>query len=64
MRTVSFPAQIELPAIQYRDFVAAGGAINYGGDIKASYYHAATYAGRILSGEKRRSSWLSAVGNI
>lgn len=43
----------KLPAIyQYRDFVAAGGAMSYGGDIKDSYYKAGTYAGRILNGEK------------
>jgi putative ABC transport system substrate-binding protein len=45
--------EYKLPAIyQYRDFVAAGGAMSYGGDIKDSYYHAGTYAGRILNGEK------------
>jgi putative ABC transport system substrate-binding protein len=45
--------EYKLAAIyQYRDFVAAGGAMSYGGDIKDSYYHAGTYAGRILSGEK------------
>ena len=43
----------KLPAIyQYRDFVLAGGAASYGGDIKHSYYHAGIYAGRILKGEK------------
>jgi putative ABC transport system substrate-binding protein len=45
--------EYKLPTIyQYRDFVAAGGAMSYGGDIKDSYYHAGTYAGRILNGEK------------
>lgn len=45
--------EYKLPAIyQYRDFVAAGGAMSYGGDIKDSYYRAGTYAGRILNGEK------------
>ncbi len=49
--TASF--QFRIPAIyQYRDFVAAGGAMSYGGDIKDSYYHAGIYAGRILNGEK------------
>lgn len=45
--------QFKVPTIyQYRDFVAAGGAMSYGGDIKDSYYHAGLYAGRILNGEK------------
>jgi putative tryptophan/tyrosine transport system substrate-binding protein len=45
--------RLKIPAIyQYRDFVAAGGAMSYGGDIKDSYYHAGIYAGRILNGEK------------
>ncbi len=45
--------QFKVPTIyQYRDFVAAGGAMSYGGDIKDSYYHAGLYAGRILRGEK------------
>ncbi|MES5488133.1 ABC transporter substrate-binding protein [Bradyrhizobium sp. INPA03-11B] len=45
--------EYKLPAIyQYRDFVAAGGTMSYGGDIKNSYYHAGMYAGRILNGEK------------
>lgn len=45
--------QLKVPAIyQYRDFVAAGGAMSHGGDIKGSYYHAGVYAGRILKGER------------
>jgi putative ABC transport system substrate-binding protein len=45
--------EFKLPAVyQYRDFVAAGGTMSYGGDIKDSYYHAGIYAGRILNGEK------------
>lgn len=45
--------KFKIPTIyQYRDFVDAGGALSYGGDIKNSYYHAGIYAGRILNGAK------------
>jgi putative ABC transport system substrate-binding protein len=43
----------KMPAIyQYRDFVAGGGLMSYGGDNTDSYYHVGLYAARILKGEK------------
>src|SRR5262249_21835649 len=40
VRLAAKSIEYKLPTIyQYRDFVAAGGVMSYGGDIKDSYYH-------------------------
>ena len=45
--------RLAMPAIyQYREFIAAGGVMSYGGSIVDSYHHAGLYVGRILKGEK------------
>jgi putative tryptophan/tyrosine transport system substrate-binding protein len=39
-------------AYQYREFVAAGGLMSYGGSREESYRRAGAYTGRVLKGEK------------
>jgi ABC-type uncharacterized transport system substrate-binding protein len=50
---VQLAARLKLPAIYAdRQFVASGGLISYGPDLKEQYRLAADYADRILKGEK------------
>jgi putative ABC transport system substrate-binding protein len=39
-------------AYQYREFVAAGGLVSYGGSVEDSYHLVGIYTGRVLNGEK------------
>jgi putative ABC transport system substrate-binding protein len=50
---IALAARYRLPAVYgRRDFVADGGLLSYGVDIAENYRRAATYADRILRGEK------------
>jgi putative ABC transport system substrate-binding protein len=43
----------QMPAIfQFREFVAAGGLMSYGGNVTEPFHTIGAYAGRILKGEK------------
>jgi putative tryptophan/tyrosine transport system substrate-binding protein len=50
---LTLAAKYSLPAIyQWREFVSAGGLMNYGPSITAAYRHAGVLAGLILNGAK------------
>jgi putative tryptophan/tyrosine transport system substrate-binding protein len=50
---IGLTARYSLPAIySHRDFVAAGGLMSYGGDIRVGYHGAGIYIARILKGAK------------
>jgi putative tryptophan/tyrosine transport system substrate-binding protein len=52
-RLAALALRFAVPAIyEYRDFVAAGGLMSYGGSIIYSYHTAGILTGRILKGEK------------
>jgi putative ABC transport system substrate-binding protein len=52
-RLVELAARHAVPTIYaYRDFLAAGGLMSYGGNFADSYRLIGVYAGRILKGEK------------
>jgi len=50
---IALTARYSMPAIySHRDFVAAGGLMSYGGDIRIGYRGAGIYIARILKGAK------------
>jgi putative ABC transport system substrate-binding protein len=53
VEVTSLAARLRLPAISpYRFYTEAGGLLSYGNDVTDSFRRAATYADRILKGEK------------
>lgn len=52
-RLAELALRYAIPAMfQYREFVAAGGLMSYGGDVLEQFRQVGVYAGRILKGEK------------
>jgi putative tryptophan/tyrosine transport system substrate-binding protein len=52
-RLAALTVRQAMPAVyQYREFVAAGGLMSYGGSLEDSYRLAGIYTGRVLTGEK------------
>ena len=50
---VVLAARHAVPAIyEWREFIEAGGLVNYGTSLSGMYRQVGTYAGRILNGEK------------
>ena len=53
VEVTSLAARFRLPAVSpYRFYTEAGGLLSYGNDVTDSFRRAATYADRILKGEK------------
>jgi putative tryptophan/tyrosine transport system substrate-binding protein len=52
-RLAEFALRYAIPTMfQYREFVASGGLMSYGGDVLQQFHQVGVYAGRILKGEK------------
>ena len=60
----SLAARYRLPAVYpFRDFIEVGGLLSYGNDLLDSFQRAATYADRILNGEKASDLPVQAPSN-